>query len=79
MLGEVEQVNLERIQHALPRNNDLLRLLFNRQRPDEGSHFLSSLPLRQLSKTFLTSPDARVDDLQEELPEARVENEDSAV
>ena len=45
-VGEVEQMDLERVQHALPRDDDLLRLLFYRQRPDEGSYFFSGLPLR---------------------------------
>ena len=45
-VGEIEQVNLERLQHAFPRDDDLLRLLFNRKRRDEGSYISSSLPLR---------------------------------
>ena len=72
-------MHLERVQHALPRDDDLLRLLFNRQRPDEGSYFFSSLPLRQLSKTLLPRPYARVNDLEEKLSRSRVEDEDGTV
>lgn len=30
-VGEVEEVDLQRVQHALPRHDDLLRLFFHRQ------------------------------------------------
>ena len=76
---EVEQVHLERVQHALTRDDDLLRLLLNRQGTHERGDFLGRLPLRELSETLLTGPNARVDDLQEELAGARVEDEDGAV
>ena len=78
-VGEIEQVNLERVQHALPCDNDLLRLFFNRQRSDQCGNFFGSLPLRKLSETLLTSPDAGVDNLQEQLPRAGVEDEDGSV
>ena len=66
-------------QHALSRHDDLLRLLFYRQRPNQRGHFFSSLPFRKLAETLLASPDASVDDLEEELTGARVEDEDRAV
>ena len=66
-------------QHALPRDDDLLGLLLNRQRTHQRSNFLSGLPFRQLTKTLLTRPDTRVNDLEEELARARVEDEDGAV
>ena len=78
-VGEIEQVNLERVQHALPRDDDLLRLLLDRQRTHKSRHFFGRLPLRQLSKTLLPCPDARVNDLQEELTGPRVEDEDGTV
>ena len=42
-------------------------------------HLLSGLPLRELAQAFLTSPHARVNDLEEQLSGARVEDEDGAV
>ena len=60
---EIEQMYLERIQHALSSDNDLLRLLFHRKRANQRSHFFCRLPFGQLSKTFLTCPDTGVNDL----------------
>jgi hypothetical protein len=65
--------------HAFPSHDDLLRLFFDRQRPNERCHFLRSLPLRELTETLLAGPNAGMDDLQEKLARARVEDEDSAV
>ena len=76
---EVKQVDLERIQHALPRNNHLFGLLLNGQRTDQRRDFFGSLPLRQLAQTLLPCPHASMNDLQEELAGARVEDEDSTV
>ena len=78
-VGEVKQVDLKRIQHALAGDDDLLRLFLHRQRTHKSRHFFGRLPLRQLSKTLLPSPYTRVDDLQEELTRTRVEDEDSTV
>ena len=78
-VGKVEQVDLERVEHALARHNDLLGLLFDGQRADEGSHLLGRLPLGQLAETLLARPHARVDDLEEELTGARIEDEYGAV
>ena len=64
---EVEAVHLERVQHALARHNYLLWLFFNRKTSDQCSYLLSSFPLCQLTEALLASPDARVDDLEEEL------------
>mmetsp|Transcript_13958 Transcript_13958/g.40458 ORF Transcript_13958/g.40458 Transcript_13958/m.40458 type:complete len:470 (-) Transcript_13958:5660-7069(-) len=62
-VGEVEAVDLERVKHALARNDDALGLLLHRQRPHERSHLLGRLPLGQLAQALLASPHARVDDL----------------
>ena len=76
---EIEQVDLKRVKHTLSGDNDLLGLFFYGQRTNESSYFFSRLPLGQLTETLLTSPDTRVDDLEEELSRARVENEDSTI
>ena len=75
------QTNLcrRRTQHALARDDDLLRLLLDGQRAHERGDLLGRLPLRELPQTLLTGPDARVDDFEEELARARVEDEDRAV
>ena len=78
-VGEVEQVHFERVQHALACVDDLLRLLFDWQRTNQGCHFFRSFPLRQLPKTLLSGPDARMNDLEEELTRPRIEDEDCAV
>jgi hypothetical protein len=71
---EVKQVDLERVKHALAGHDDLLRLLFDRQRPNERGDFFGGLPLGELTETLLTRPDRRVDDLEEELAGTRVED-----
>ena len=76
---EVEQVHLERVQHALARDDDLLGLLLDGQRADERGNLLSRLPLGELPETLLARPDRGVNDLEEELARARVEDEDGAV
>jgi len=66
--------------HAyLSGHNNLFRLLFNGERSDEGSHFLSCLPLGQLTQTFLSSPDRCVNDLEKELASSWVEDEYSSI
>ena len=45
-VGEVEEMDLERVEHSLARHDDLFGLLLHRQRSDQRSHLLSSLPLR---------------------------------
>ena len=77
-VGEVEQVHLERVEHALARDDDLLGLLLHRQRADERGHLLGGLPLGELAEPLLARPDGGVDDLEEELARARVEDEDGA-
>ena len=42
-------------------------------------HLLGSLPLGELAEALLAGPDGGVDDLEEELPSARVEDEDGTV
>eukprot|EP00964_Phaeocystis_antarctica_P078146 scaffold48598_cov65-Phaeocystis_antarctica.AAC.1 len=78
-VGEVEQVHLERVEHALARHDDLLGLLLDGQRADERGHLLGGLPLGELPQPLLARPDGGVDDLEEELAGARVEDEDGAV
>ena len=50
-VGEVKEVDLQWIQHALPRDNDLLWLLLHWKGTDQGSHLFGCLPLGQLKKT----------------------------
>ena len=45
----------------------------------EGWHLFSGLPLGQLAQALLAGPHAGVDDLEEELPRAGVEDEDGPV
>ena len=47
--------------------------------PGVGAHLLGSLPLGELAQALLAGPHTGVDDLQEQLPGAGVENEDGAV
>jgi hypothetical protein len=68
-------VNLQGIEHSFPCYYDLLRLFFNRQRPDERRNFLSSFPLRELRQPLLTGPDAGVNDFEEKLPGSGIEDE----
>jgi len=72
-------MHFHRVQEALARDNELLGLLLQRQRADQRGHFLRGLPLGQLGQALLASPHRGVDDLQEQLPRARVEDEDRAV
>mmetsp|Transcript_35223 Transcript_35223/g.88355 ORF Transcript_35223/g.88355 Transcript_35223/m.88355 type:complete len:558 (+) Transcript_35223:1414-3087(+) len=78
-VGEVQQVHLKGVQHALAAHDDALGLLLHRQRAHQRRHLLRRLPLGQLAQALLASPHAGVDDLQEELPRARIEDEDGAV
>lgn len=48
-------------------------------RPPARPHLLCRLPLGQLAEALLPGPHAGVDDLEEQLPRARVEDEDGAV
>ena len=75
----IEHVRLQRVEHTFSRHDDLFRLLFDRERANQGRDFFCCLPLGQLRETFLPSPHARVNDLQKELTGARVEDENSAV
>jgi hypothetical protein len=50
-VGEVQQMDLEWVQHALPGHNDLLGLFLHRQGPNQGGHFFCCLPLGKLQKT----------------------------
>mmetsp|Transcript_10676 Transcript_10676/g.30496 ORF Transcript_10676/g.30496 Transcript_10676/m.30496 type:complete len:593 (+) Transcript_10676:6123-7901(+) len=78
-VGEIERVNLKWVQHALSRDDDLLGLLLDWQGTDQRSNFFCGLPFGELGKALLAGPDAGVDDLQEQLTRAWVENEDGSV
>lgn len=81
-MGVVTQhtgTDLQGIQHSLSSDNDLFWLLFHRQGSDQSCHFLSCLPLGQLTQTFLSRPHTRVDNLQEELACPWIEDEDCSV
>ena len=78
-IGEVEEMDFQWIQHALSSDDNLLRLLFHWKGSNESSNLFGRLPFGELSETLLTSPNARVDDLEEELPRPRVEDEDGTV
>ena len=72
-------MDFERIQHPFSRHDDLFRLFLDGEGADEGGNLLGRLPLGQLPETLLPRPHTRVDDLEEELSGARVEDEDGAV
>ena len=72
-------MHLQGVQHALARHDNLLGLLLHGKRADKSGNLLGRLPLRQLPQTLLSCPDGRVDDLEEELPGPRVEDEDGSV
>ncbi len=55
-VGEVQQVDLQWVQHAFPGHDDLFGLFLHRKRADEGSHLLRCLPLGQLAESFLPRP-----------------------
>ena len=78
-VGEVEEMDLQGVKHALAAHDDALGLLLHWETADQGRHLLGGLPLGQLPQALLPGPHARVDDLEEELPGARVEDEDRAV
>ena len=73
-VGEVNQISLQGIQHALPGHDDLLGLLLHRWGWDESP---------QQSSTWPAGPEASpykdMDDLEEELASLRVECEDGSV
>ena len=56
---------MELTQHSLSSDDDLFWLLLNRKRTDEGGNFFGRFPFSQLTKPFLSSPNASVNDLQE--------------
>ena len=72
-------MNFQRIKHPLSGDYDLLWLLLYRETSYKSSHFLSSLPLCQLAKSLLTSPNTGVDDFKEQLSRLWIEREDSSV
>ncbi len=72
-------MHLKWVKHAFARDNNLLRLFLYWQTSNESSHFLSSLPLGQLTQSFLSSPYTRVDDLEEQLAGLGVEDKDGSI
>lgn len=72
-------MDFERVEHTLPRDDDLLRLLLDGQRPNQSGDFLGRLPLGQLTETLLTSPHGCVNNLDERLTRSRVEDEDGTI
>ena len=64
-IREIEQVTFKRVKHALSSHDNLLRLLLDGQASDECCHFFSCLPLSQLPKSLLASPNAGMDNLEE--------------
>ena len=76
---EVQEVDLERVEHSLPGDNDLFGLFLYWEGPNKGRHFFGRFPLGQLTETFLPGPDRRVDNLEEELARACVKNENRPV
>lgn len=78
-IGEIKKMDFERIQHTLTGDDNLLRLFFDRERSNEGSDFFGCLPLGELTETLLSSPNRRVNDLDERLSSSRIEDKDSSV
>jgi hypothetical protein len=78
-VGEVEEMDFERVKHSLPGDNNLFGLLLDWETSDEGSHFLCSLPLGQLTQSLLACPHTGVDDLEEELARLGIEDEDGPI
>ena len=72
-------MDLERVKHSLASDNDLLWLFLYGEGADESGYLLGRLPLGQLTQTLLPRPHTSVDDLEEELSSARIEDEDGAI
>mmetsp|Transcript_39638 Transcript_39638/g.86525 ORF Transcript_39638/g.86525 Transcript_39638/m.86525 type:complete len:232 (+) Transcript_39638:1500-2195(+) len=72
-------MDLQRVQHALARHNDLLGLLFNRKRSNQGRSFLSSFPLCKLGQALLSRPDRSVHNLQEQLACAGIKDKNCTI
>lgn len=72
-------MNFKGIKHTLSRDNDLFRLLLNRQTSNESSNFFSSFPFCELSKSFLSSPYTCVNDLEEEMSTLWIKDKNGAV
>jgi len=78
-VGEIEQTHFERIQHSFAGHDDLFGLFFHRKRTNHSDCFFGRLPFGQLTQTFLTGPHRRVNDFQEQLTSARIENENGPI
>jgi hypothetical protein len=72
-------VHLQWVQHTLTRDDDLFGSLLLGKRSDQRGHFLSSLPLSQLSKSLLPRPHTRMNNFQEQLPRPGIKNENRPV
>jgi len=78
-IGEIQQVDFERIEHAFTSDDDLFGLFLDGQRSDQSSHFLSGFPLGELAESLLSGPGGGMDDLQVELSVTGVEDENGSV
>mmetsp|Transcript_15391 Transcript_15391/g.46046 ORF Transcript_15391/g.46046 Transcript_15391/m.46046 type:complete len:443 (-) Transcript_15391:2814-4142(-) len=78
-VGKVKTMYFQRIQHALTSDNQLLGLLFDRQSTNKSSNLFGGLPLGQLTKTLLTGPHTSMNDLEEQLSGARIEDENGTI
>mmetsp|Transcript_14221 Transcript_14221/g.33094 ORF Transcript_14221/g.33094 Transcript_14221/m.33094 type:complete len:257 (+) Transcript_14221:1810-2580(+) len=72
-------MNFQGVEHTLAGDDDLFGLLLDGERADQRGNLLCRLPLGELSQALLPGPDRGVDDLEEQLPGTRVEDEDGAV
>ena len=72
-------MNFKGIKHTLSRDNNLFRLLLDRQASNEGSNFFRSFPFCELSKSFLPSPYTCVNDLEEEMSTLWIKDKNGAV
>jgi hypothetical protein len=72
-------MNFKRIKHALSCDNNLFRLLLNRQASNESRNFFCSFPFCELSKSFLTCPNTRVNDLEKKMTTLWIEDENSTI
>jgi hypothetical protein len=67
------------IEHSFSRNNNLLWLLLDRKTPYKSSNFFGSFPFCELPKSFLPSPDTRMNNLKEEMTTLRIEDKNGTI
>src|SRR2546423_12806943 len=78
-IREIKKMHFKRIQHTFPRDDNLMRLFFYRERPNQSGSFFSCLPFRQLTKTFLTRPHRRMNNFEEQLTGSWIEDKDGTI